>query len=130
MGAKGPGDTVNADRLVFPPRAARTTFTEYVFGVPSSATTTILIKVSLPGAGSGVVWVCPEVAAAPFTVILAVVSCNVGVTLTLVTLLDKVAGKLSVYPVVPALKVGDNVPGEIPKLLKLLLFDLPRLTVI
>ena len=72
------------------------TFTEYGFAVPSCATTTILIKVLEPGAGNGVVRACPEVAACPLTVMVALGSCSIGVTLTPVTLLGKLADKLTV----------------------------------
>ena len=110
-GTKGLGVTVNADRLLFPPRAARTTFTVYVFWlVPFCAVTDRIDSGVQPAGFRGVmVRACPEFVACPFTVMLAVVACSVGVTVTLVTLLHHIH---RVAQVVSRVKVGANGPGD------------------
>jgi hypothetical protein len=86
--------TVNADRLLFPEGgggAALSTVMVYGFWLPFCAVTTILIVVLKPAARNGMVRACPEVVIGPgpfdVTVRVAVGSCSVGVTVTLLTLL-------------------------------------------
>lgn len=111
-------------KSALPFRLERVTDMLYVLVVVSSAVITTLI-----GFGpreSGIAPDCvPDVTGAPFTMMCAVRSATVGVTLMLATLCATVAE----YAVVPGANAGESVPLLKARLLKSALLDLARVTV-